>query len=305
MAVIISRRFGYKILKYSYCSSVSSSSSHFIIHNPLDKTSDLCSFISISKLSTSPTFTEISTPTNPNFNFSKPISYSSNRISSITNFNDQKPKSLSTSSQNIPNLAKPANPGFSFSKLSIVNFINQNPIFPVDGKSKFFSTSSENQPNSQEPINPSPNPDEFKHQEITGPTVERDLSPLASETREVIEKLMKTVYGLSKSLAFLGLVQLGYGAWISYITRGSPIVEVSIQSAVAFGLPFSLAFLLRQLLKPIHFFKKMEEQGRLQILTLNLQMAKSLNAFFVRVNGVSLICVVGMSAGLLFAVLSK
>ncbi|XWS45706.1 hypothetical protein CRYUN_Cryun14cG0002600 [Craigia yunnanensis] len=43
---------------------------------------------------------------------------------------------------------------------------------------------------------PSQNPD-FKHQEIEGPAVERDLSALANETREVLEGMMKNIYGLS------------------------------------------------------------------------------------------------------------
>ncbi|KAL2514265.1 Uncharacterized protein Fot_28236 [Forsythia ovata] len=154
---------------------------------------------------------------------------------------------------------------------------------------RFLSTS--NNPSSsdtQKPENSSEYPSqdpEFKHQEITGPTVERDLSALASETRVVLETMMKTIYSLSKVLASLGLVQLGLGAWTSYIARDSPIPEVSLQSFLAFGLPFSLAFMLRRSLKPMYFFKKMEEQGRLQILTLTLQVAKNLNTFFVRVRG--------------------
>ncbi|KAK0602622.1 hypothetical protein LWI29_035329 [Acer saccharum] len=38
----------------------------------------------------------------------------------------------------------------------------------------------------------------------------------------------------------MGLFQLGLGAWISYITRSSPITEVTIQSFVAFGFPFTV-----------------------------------------------------------------
>ncbi|KAJ1409757.1 hypothetical protein SESBI_22578 [Sesbania bispinosa] len=117
--------------------------------------------------------------------------------------------------------------------------------------------------------------------------------------------MMKTIYGLSSVVAVLGLVQLGLGAWITYITKSSPITEVSVQSFMAFAFPFSLAFMLRQSLKPMHFFKKMEEQGRLQILTLTLQVAKQLNLFFVRVRGVSFLCIVGMSAGVVFAVFSR
>ncbi|XP_073038582.1 uncharacterized protein [Primulina eburnea] len=146
---------------------------------------------------------------------------------------------------------------------------------------------------------------EFKHQEITGPTVDRDLSALANETRDVLEMKMRTMYSLSKALAGLGLVHLALGAWTAYITRDSPIPEVLVQSFLAFGMPFSLAFMLRRALKPMYFFKKMEEQGRLQILTLTLQISKNLNAFFVRFRGISYLCVAGASVGLILAVLSR
>ncbi|PRQ54556.1 hypothetical protein RchiOBHm_Chr1g0315011 [Rosa chinensis] len=116
--------------------------------------------------------------------------------------------------------------------------------------------------------------------------------------------MTKNMYSLSRTVAVLGLVQLGLGVYISYMTRSSPIPEVSIQSFLAFGFPFSLAFMLRQSLKPIYFFKKMEEQGRLQILTL-LQVAKDLNVFFIRVRGVSVLCIAGLSAGVLFQLAYK
>ncbi|KAJ7982193.1 LIM domain-containing serine/threonine-protein kinase [Quillaja saponaria] len=169
---------------------------------------------------------------------------------------------------------------------------------------RFFSTndsSSESEKTQKPNPFPSQNPD-FKHQEIEGPTVERDLSALANETREVHEGMMKSIYSLSKAVAVLGLIQLGLGAWISYITPSWPITEFSIQSFVAFAFPCSMAFMLRQSLKPMYFFKKMEEQGRLQILTQTLQVAKQLNLFFVRLRGVSFICITGLSAGLLFTV---
>lgn len=178
-------------------------------------------------------------------------------------------------------------------KLTNPNFVF---VSDFDRKSRFSTTPEKESEQKQ---------DDFKHQDIEGPTVERDLSALANETRDVVEAMMKNVYRLSKAMAVLGLVQLGVGAWISYITRGSPITEVSIQSFVAFGFPFSLAFILRQSLKPMMFFKKMEEQGRLQILTLSLQIGKNLNALFVRVRTVSLLCVTGLSVGILFALLSR
>ncbi|XP_057797984.1 uncharacterized protein LOC131014079 [Salvia miltiorrhiza] len=175
---------------------------------------------------------------------------------------------------------------------------------------RFLSTPAPNQspPTNGKPETPTEKPSEnreFKHQEITGPTVDRDLSALANETREVLETMMKTVYSLSKVLAGLGLVHLCFGAWMSYSMRGSPLLEVSIQSLLAFGLPFSVAFMLRRSLKPMYFFKKMEEQGRLQILTLTLQVAKGLNTFFVRVRGVTYLCITGASISLIYAVVCR
>ncbi|XP_077252515.1 uncharacterized protein LOC143891903 [Tasmannia lanceolata] len=110
------------------------------------------------------------------------------------------------------------------------------------------------------------------------------------------------MYGLSKSVALLGLVQLLCGAWISYTTKSSPISEVSIQSFAAFAFPFSLAFLLRRTIKPTSFYRRMEEQGRLQILTRTLQICKCLNIFFLRLRVTSFVCVAGITAGLLYAI---
>ncbi|CAL5196307.1 unnamed protein product [Lathyrus oleraceus] len=190
-----------------------------------------------------------------------------------------------------------------FSSHKVSNFYPK-PIFFSTNDPSSSSSDSDKASNPNPSPYPSENPN-FKHQEIEGPTVERDLSPLANETRQILETMMKNIYGLSRVVALMGLVQLGVGGWITYVTRSSPITEVSVQSLLAFAFPFSLAFMLRQSLKPMRFFKKMEEQGRLQILTLTLQVAKQLNVLFVRVRGVSFVCVVGLSAGLLFAVFSR
>ncbi|KAK7317306.1 hypothetical protein RJT34_01413 [Clitoria ternatea] len=186
-----------------------------------------------------------------------------------------------------------------------------NPFIPLPPPSRFFSDST-SPPDPEKAQHPGPGPSpypsqnpNFKHQDIEGPTVERDLSSLANETRDVLEGVMKSMYGLSRVVAVLGLVQLGLGAWITYVTKSGPITEVSVQSLLAFAFPFSLAFMLRRSLKPMHFFKKMEEQGRLQILTLTLQVAKQLDTFFVRLRGVSVLCVVGVVVGVVLATVSR
>ncbi|XP_043692194.1 uncharacterized protein LOC122642702 [Telopea speciosissima] len=234
--------------------------------------------------------------------YSSPISGRSHLITSL--FDSTAPcKSLKAP------LEKPLNndPSFfrfyssSATKFNPSRHLTEIPRDPITGL-RFFSTPSDDT-NSEKIKYPSQN-SEFKNQEIQSPTVERDLSALANETRQVLEGLMRSIFDLSRTVALLGLVQLGCGAWISYITRSSPITEVSIQSLVALAFPFSLAFLLRRSLKPMCFFRKMEEQGRLQILTLCLQITKNVNIFFVRVRSVSLICAVGMSAGLLYTAVS-
>ncbi|XP_042514279.1 uncharacterized protein LOC122088959 [Macadamia integrifolia] len=203
---------------------------------------------------------------------------------------------------------KPMNHDLSFFRVysSSASKFNIPPrLIPRDPNTglRFFSTPCDDT-NSEKIKYSSQNP-ELKHQEFEGPTVERDLSALANENRQVLEGMMRTIFDLSKAVALLGIAQLSCGAWIYYITRSSPITEVSIQSLVAFAYPFSLAILLRRSLKIMCFFKKMEEHGRLQIHTLTLQIAKNVNLFFVRVRGVSLICTVGMSVGLLFSALSR
>ncbi|XP_008808202.1 uncharacterized protein LOC103720334 [Phoenix dactylifera] len=162
---------------------------------------------------------------------------------------------------------------------------------PNPSSRNFSSSSPESSSDAGDPLR-SP---EFQHQEITGPTVERDVSALANETRQVLDSLRKSIYHLSTTLAVLGIGHLGLGAWIAYAVR--PPDEVLIQGLMAFAFPFSLAFLMRRSLKPITFFRKMEEQGRLQILTLTLQVSKSVNLLFLRTRVVSVCCILGISAG--------
>ncbi|KAK0595855.1 hypothetical protein LWI29_010634 [Acer saccharum] len=95
----------------------------------------------------------------------------------------------------------------------------------------------------------------------------------------------------------------GLGAWISYITRSSLIMEVTIQSFVAFGFPFTVDS--EAVFEANYFFKKIEELGRLRILTLTLQIAKNLNILFVGVCGASYFALLRMSFGLLYTLLSR
>lgn len=309
---MISRRFGSQLGRSSPCSSSSLSSiasTYFITQTPNSKP---CTHLSNSTFCQTPSspFTSCSNhttifkdykhtapnPTPLNENSTKGLAFDPSLSCS-------KSQNLEFMHQRVSD-PKPSNFKLGFTQLNPPRF-----KWPSDNRPRFLSTSGPSSASeSEKPQNPSPYPSQnpnFKHQEIEGPTVERDLSDLGNETRTVIEVMAKNMYSLSRIVAVLGLVQLGVGAWISYLTRSSPIPEVSIQSFLAFGFPFALAFLLRQSLKPIYFFKKMEEQGRLQILTLALQVAKNLNVFFVRVRGVSYLCIAGLSAGVLFQLAYK
>ncbi|CAE5967021.1 unnamed protein product [Arabidopsis arenosa] len=170
---------------------------------------------------------------------------------------------------------------------------------------RYFSTpSGETEPKKPEEESKPEELPKMKHQEIEGPTVERDLSALGNETRQVLEGMMKNMYSLSGAMGALGLTQLILGAAILYATRSDPMKEMTIQSCIAFGFPFAMALMVRRSLKPMYFFKKMEELGRLQILTLTLQVAKNLNLLFVRARVVSILCVVALCFGNLFLLLS-
>ncbi|CAN6454751.1 unnamed protein product [Victoria cruziana] len=164
------------------------------------------------------------------------------------------------------------------------------------GSSTDFGT--QNPPETEPPIRETIQ--SFKNQEIEGPTVEKDLSPLANETREVLDKLRRNIYNLSNAVALLGVSQLICGAWVSWITREGVIPETLVQGVAAFVFPFAMAFLLRQLAKPMSFFRKVEEMGRLQILTLALQSVKSVDLLIRRVQVISLICGASLLTGLLF-----
>jgi hypothetical protein len=184
--------------------------------------------------------------------------------------------------------------------------ISQNIVPSISWSSaRFFSDSSKQNPN----LNPensgqsvgSSGEDSSRgdSEEIEVQTVERDMSAVANELRQELNQLRKTIYDLSKGIALLGLAQLSCGAWLHWVTKAGPLSEISMQSFFAFAFPFTFAFLLRQVLKPMTFFTKMEEQGRLQILTLSLQVTKGVIALFRRLNVVVLLCAAGISAGLL------
>ncbi|XP_062222187.1 uncharacterized protein LOC133921363 [Phragmites australis] len=171
----------------------------------------------------------------------------------------------------------------------------------------FFSTSPDSSPNSSAsgPSDPNPSagsapasPESMRHQEIEGPTVDRDTSPLADETRRELDALRRTVQRLSASLALLGGAHLAAGAWIAYGAAPFGVESATaVQGVVAFAFPFTVALVLRRAIKPIAFFQKMEANARLQVLTLCLQATKNVNLMLLRTRVVAISCVLGVSVG--------
>lgn len=192
----------------------------------------------------------------------------------------------------------------------------RDPFILLNPGRRFFSASSNPSPNpssstpSSEPSQGAPSapvsPDEMRHQEIEGPTVERDTSPLADETRRELDALRRTVQRLSGSLALLGGAHLAAGAWIAY---GAPPLGVgpaaAVQGVAAFAFPFALALVLRRAIKPIAFFQKMEANARLQVLTLCLQATKNVNLMLLRTRVMAIACALGVSVASVAAVLMR
>lgn len=192
----------------------------------------------------------------------------------------------------------------------------RDPFILLNPGRRFFSASSNPIPNpssSSTPSEPSHgapsapvSPDEMRHQEIEGPTVERDTSPLADETRRELDALRRTVQRLSGSLALLGGAHLAAGAWIAY---GAPPLGVgsaaAVQGVAAFAFPFAVALVLRRAIKPIAFFQKMEANARLQVLTLCLQATKNVNLMLLRTRVMAIACALGVSVASVAAVLMR
>lgn len=168
-----------------------------------------------------------------------------------------------------------------------------------------FSSTPDTNPNPDAAYTPA-SPESMRHQEIEGPTVERDTSPLAEETRRELDALRRAVHRLSASLALLGGAHLAAGVWI--VSGAAPVgVEsaAAVQGVAAFAFPFTAALVLRRAIKPIAFFQKMEANGRLQVLTLCLQATKNVNLMLLRTRVVAISCALGVSVGSVAAILMR
>uniref|UniRef100_A0ACD5Z3T6 Uncharacterized protein n=1 Tax=Avena sativa TaxID=4498 RepID=A0ACD5Z3T6_AVESA len=170
-----------------------------------------------------------------------------------------------------------------------------------------FSTAPESTPEAATGTGTTPpSLESMKHQEIEGPTVERDTSPLADEARAELDALRRATQRLSASLAILGGTHLAAGAWI--FSGDAPLgvqSAAAVQGVAAFAFPFTAALVLRRVIKPVAFFQKMEANGRLQVLTLCLQATKNVNLMLLRTRVVAISCALGVSAGSVAAILMR
>lgn len=139
--------------------------------------------------------------------------------------------------------------------------------------------------------------DDFQHEEIVGPTVERDSSRVADELRESLAVLQRRIVSFQKSLVVLGCVQGAGAVWCSVSWHA---FNPTWQLPPAALLSFALAFVLRQALQPIAFFGKLEERSRLRIITLSLMIAKGFASFFSRARILVVISATGLLCVLLY-----
>lgn len=139
--------------------------------------------------------------------------------------------------------------------------------------------------------------DDFQHEEIVGPTVERDTSAVADELRESLEILRQRVLSFKSAVIALGCIQ-GLGAWWSYLTWHS--LNPTWQLIPSVLVSFALAFVLRQALQPMAFFGKLEERSRLRLVTLSLMVTKGFASYFNRARILVAISAMGAGLGLLY-----
>jgi hypothetical protein len=138
--------------------------------------------------------------------------------------------------------------------------------------------------------------DDFQHEEVVGPTVERDTSPLANEVRQSLAELKMTILGFRKGLLFLGALQ-GLGACWSYFSWQT--MNPSWQLLPSMLSSLFLAFALRQVVQPMTFFGTLEERSRLRLLTLCLMIFKGFETFFERGRIFLTVSAATIAAGLL------
>ncbi|KAL2650480.1 hypothetical protein R1flu_018608 [Riccia fluitans] len=121
--------------------------------------------------------------------------------------------------------------------------------------------------------------EDFQHEEIVGPTVERDLSALAEEVRSSLTVLRYYMASFRTGFVLLGSVHLVLAIWGAFISKTDIWLLRDLPLAL---MSFTFVYLLRNAESAMDFFSKMEGRSRLRILTLSLQVLKGLSHFFQR-----------------------
>ncbi|KAJ7530790.1 hypothetical protein O6H91_14G019300 [Diphasiastrum complanatum] len=140
--------------------------------------------------------------------------------------------------------------------------------------------------------------DDFQHEEIVGPTVDKDLSATANELRECLEKLTNSMLHLTSAFKALAVLQIVGALWAGIVVSPNhhTLLLINMSGAV---LAISLAYFLRQAQKSMLFFSKLEDRSRLRIITLSLQVIKAFFEFISRTNVVVRVVSVGVLLTLL------
>ncbi|CAM6082800.1 unnamed protein product [Calypogeia fissa] len=122
--------------------------------------------------------------------------------------------------------------------------------------------------------------EDFQHEEIVGPTVERDESDTANQLRESLGQLTAFMTSLRNGFLLLGGVQLLALLWSSVFHGVGFFVGLSQDFSLV--MSFVFAYLLRVFGPRIEFFSKIEGRSRMRTLTLSLQAIRMLNLYFFR-----------------------
>ncbi|BBM98599.1 hypothetical protein MPTK1_1g14710 [Marchantia polymorpha subsp. ruderalis] len=123
--------------------------------------------------------------------------------------------------------------------------------------------------------------EDFQHEEIVGPTVERDLSDTADQVRDSLNSLRDHMASFSTGFLILGTVQLVAALWSAFIKTDPSSIGLWRDMPYIL-LSFTFAYLLWNARSANDFFTKIEGRSRIRILTLSLQVIKGISQFFYR-----------------------
>lgn len=141
--------------------------------------------------------------------------------------------------------------------------------------------------------------EDSQREEMVGLIVDGDISAVANELRQAQQEMIVCMRKCSRALFAVGTVHLMWGGMM-FCVLDSPLnhavmTEVCMSTLVVFGL----AYQLKQTLKPVEFFTKLEEHRRLRVIFLSRQVSRMLGAFFYRGYGIGFVLSLTLTAHLL------